>query len=356
MTTPLEMEKQRGMEAAEVPFGERTIIGWQGVRCVLPPGWNVTGFSLDRDSGYLRVDAPGNSTMTVQIRWTNAATANPGSPSLYALLAQRLGKRQRQQKAPVQKPDLKANLEKILKETAKQARRGKASFESTVKPEKTEGEHGERSAINFSWSGGGRGQGKIWYCETCHRIIVAQVVGLAKDQAAIATVASQLFASLHDHAEGEHDLWALYDLQVEIPQDFRLETQDLRAGYLNLTFARGGEKIIVDRWGLANVALKKFTVREWFTRHARLSLKRLAVEEDESPQGHAVTHAVGRFSLLDRLRVLRETRGSLRRFPTLYEGGAWECAESNKIYMVQVLHSRRTPGLWQEVMQRCVCH
>lgn len=355
MTTQLEIEKQGRMEAEGAPFGERTVIGWQGIRCVLPPGWNVTGFSLDRDSGYLRVDSPGNGTVAVQIRWTNAATANPGSQSLYSMLMQRLGKRQRQPKAPVQKPDLKANLEKVLKDTAKQARKGKASFESTVKPEKTEGEQGERTAINFSWSGSGRGQGKIWYCETCHRVVVAQVLGLAKDSAAIAAVASQLFTTLHDHAE-EYDLWALYDLQVEIPQDFRLEAQDLRAGYLNLTFARGGEKIIVDRWGLANVALKKFTIREWFARHARIAAKRLVLEEDITPRGHAMTHAVGRFSLLDRLRALRETRGSLRRFPTLYEAGAWECAESNKIYMVQILHNRRTSGLWQEVMQRCVCH
>ncbi len=69
-----------------------------------------------------------------------------------------------------------------------------------------------------------------------------------------------------------------------------------------------------------------------------------------------MAHAAGRFSLLERLRAVRETRGSLRRFPTQYEGGAWECPESNKIYMVQILHSARTVGLWQEVMRRCVCH
>ena len=79
MTTQLEIEKSERMEAAGAPFGERTVIGWQGMRCVLPPGWNVTGFSLDRDSGYLRVDAPGSGMLAVQIRWTNAATANPGS-------------------------------------------------------------------------------------------------------------------------------------------------------------------------------------------------------------------------------------------------------------------------------------
>ena len=32
----------------------RTVIGWQGVRCMLPPEWNVSGLSMDRDNGSLR--------------------------------------------------------------------------------------------------------------------------------------------------------------------------------------------------------------------------------------------------------------------------------------------------------------
>jgi hypothetical protein len=333
----------------------RTLVGWQGIRCSLPPEWNVTGFSMERESGYLRIDSPGSGTMTVQIRWTNAARPDEGPPSGYTLLAPYVRKLFRRPPPPIPKPDLKSNLEKMLKETERQAKKAKTPFESTIKPERTEGENDERTAMNFSWSGVGRGQGKIWHCATCQRIVIAQVVGMAKDHHAISVVASRLFSSLQDHSETGYDLWALYDLQVEVPEDFRLEEQKLLSGYLNLTFGRGGEKIVVDRWGLANMTLKKFSVAEWFQNHALVHLKRLPEEETEI-QNHAVRRYSGPLSLLARIRALRDAKTSLRRFPTRYEGGAWECRESNKIFALQVLHSKRTEGLWEEVAKRCLCH
>jgi ribosomal protein L37AE/L43A len=359
MPTQLETKTERGARE-ETAKGEtaptRTVIGWQGVRFTLPPEWNVTGFSMDRENGYLRVDSPGNGTMTVQIRWTNAAKPDQGGPSLYGLVAPTFRKMLRRPEPPVPPTDLKANLEKILKETAKQAKRARSAFESSIKSEKIEGENGERSAINFSWSGVGRGQGKIWRCHECNRVVVAQVVGMAKDHTAMSAVASQLFATLHDHARNGHDLWALYDLQVEIPQDFQLEEQKLLSGYLHLAFGRSGEKIVLDRWGLANITLKKFRLEEWFRNHALVGLKRLAHEEIETGWGHAAHAYAGSIPLLGLLRSLRDARGSLRRFPTRYEGGIWECPESNKLYAVQVVRHRRTQGLWAEVMGSVLCH
>src|SRR5579884_580532 len=343
-------------ETAPPASQTRTVGGWQGIRCVLPPDWNVTGFSMEHESGYLRVDAPGNSALTVQIRWMDAASQGNNAPTLYNLLASRVRKLLRRPEPPTPKPDLKGNLERVLKETARQAKKAKSRFESSIKPEKTEGEHDERMAINFTWSGNGRGQGKIWHCATCNRVVIAQVVGAAKDQHAIADIASQLFASLHDHSDNGYTLWALYDLQAQIPQDFRLETQKLLSGYLHLAFARGGEKILLDRWGLANMTLKKFTLGEWFANNAAVRLKGLQKETFTTPQGHEAERYSGRLSLFARIRALRESLGALGRIPTRFEGSIWACAESNKIYALQVLHSARTEGLLTEVVNRCVCH
>jgi len=360
MPTHVKTQEERGTPETTVSpaLPARTVVGWQGIRCVLPPEWSVTGFSLDRENGYLKVDSPGAGTMTVQIRWLNAAAQNRNMPSLYSVLAPKVRKllRRPEPQKELPKPDLRANLEKILKDTARQSKKARASFESSVKPEKTEGEHGERTAINFSWHGAGRGQGKIWHCAVCNRVVIAQVVGAAKDQSAMAGIASQLFASLHDHSEDGYDLWALYDLQISIPEDFRLETQKLLSGYLHLAFLRGGEKIVVDRWGLANMALKKFSVDEWFANNALFGLKRFRREERTTEQGHPVARYAGRVPMMGRVRALRDWRGSPRRFPTRYEGGVWQCPESNKIYAVQTLHSARTEGLWSEVVSRCVCH
>lgn len=345
--------KQPGVEEGTTG---RTIVGWQGIRCELPPDWNVVGLSMERENGYLRIDAPGTGGLTVQIRWTNAADETQGQKTLYHVLAPKFRKLTRRPEPTVPKPNLKANLEKLLKESAKQAKKEKAAFDSSIKAEKTEGEHDERTAINFSWTGAGRGQGKIWYCATCHRIVVAQVVGLTKEQSAISTIASQLFATLHDHAEDGFDLWALYDLQVGIPTDFRLETQKLLSGHLHLEWGRGGERIVLDRWGLANIALKKFTPDEWFRNQAWVGLKTMQRREVETSRGHKAFAYSGFLPVTGRLRALREAKGSLRRFPTRYEGGLWVCEEENKLFAVQVLHNKHTEGLWNEVVGRCVCH
>ncbi len=354
----VQVQKQKVFEAAEAEETPQTdtVVGWQGIRFQLPPEWNVSAFSMDRDNGSLRVDAPGSSSLTVQLRWMNAAKPQrEGPPTAYHYLAPLFRKWLRRPEPAVPKTDLKANIERILKETAKTAKKAKSTFESSLRTEKLEGPDDERTAINFSWTGVGRGQGKIWQCSVCNRIVIAQVVGLSKDQAAISAVASQLFATLHDHTADGFDLWALYDLQIGIPEDFRLEEQKLLSGYLHLTFARGGEKIIVDRWGLANVTRKKFSLADWFANNAFVSLKRLASDE-ETIYDHDAVHYAGKLSLFARLRLLRDAKTSLRRFPTRYEGGIWECADSNKLYAVQVLHSRKTEGLWDEVTDRCVCH
>jgi len=78
------------------------------------------------------------------------------------------------------------------------------------------------------------------------------------------------------------------------------------------------------------MTLKKFTLAEWFQNNAMVNLKRLTQAESEI-QGHPAPHYSGSLSLLARVRALREAKASLRRFPTRYEGGVWQCEESNKI-------------------------
>jgi len=79
-------------------------------------------------------------------------------------------------------------------------------------------------------------------------------------------------------------------------------------------------------------------------------------DHGETLYDHEAIHYVGSLSLFDRIRLLKDAKTSLRRFPTRYEGGLWECTDSNKLFAVQVLHSKKTEGLWDEVTDRCVCH
>ncbi len=341
----------------EIVTPRKTVIGWQGIRFKLPPDWNVTGFSMDRDNGYLRVDSPGNGTITVQIRWTKSDKPQGVSNSLYSMTL--LPLLQRFTKKPlsmVKTPNLKTNLERMFLESAKEAKRAKATFESSIKPEKTEGPEGERTAMNFSWTGAGRGQGKIWFCSKCRRVVIAQVVGLMKDHGAMSSIASQLFATLHDHSEEGFDMWGLYDLQLKVPDDFILEEQKLLSGYLSLTFGRQGEKIFIDRWGLANVTLKKFTEAEWFQNNSQVSFKRMKKDSLEKADLHSVARFVGSLPIFSRIKILKDAKNSLRRFPSKYEGGVWLCEETNKIFTLQVMSGKKSKNLFEDTLNSVVCH
>ena len=144
-----------------------------------------------------------------------------------------------------QKPDLRANLERILKETAKQAKKSKAAFDSTLKPEKIEGENGERTAINFTWTGAGAGTGQNLALRDVQPGRGRAGHRHGERSGADCDVASQLFATFHDHAIDGYDRWALYDLQIDVPEDFRLEEQKLLSGHLHLAW---GEAASASCW------------------------------------------------------------------------------------------------------------
>ena len=346
--------KEEIAETVEPPAP--TVIGWQGVRFKLPPEWNVTGFSLDRSNGYIRVDSPGAGTMSVQVRWSSAGANENAPPTPYYMLAPYFRKWLRRSPPPVAPTDLKANLEKVLKDAARDARKRKTNFDSQMKPQRLEGERGERTAINFTWTGAGRGQGKIWKCDTCSRVVVAQVIGMPRDHNAMGTVASQLFGTFEDHPTDGFDLWALYDLRASIPIEFTLQSHKLMSGHLQLVFSRGAERIVLDRWGLANVTLKKFTDDEWLRNNALCRLDGMEKRRETMAIGHDGALFQGALPAGGRMFAFREAKGSLRRFPTRYTGGVWHCPDSNKLFAIQMLHNRHTEGLWEQVLQKCLCH
>ncbi len=327
----------------------RTLVGWQGIRFTLPPDWNITGFSLEPGGGYLKVESPG--TMFAQVKWTERGGPKP--PLTLYELTKRLFILLRLYK-PVEPPppDLRAVLDNFLKETSKHAKKARTGFDFKVKPETKE--RGDKwTTHNFTWSGGGQGQGKIWHCSGCGRVVIAQIVGQARDN--VADVAAGMFGSLQDHAEDGWNTWALYDVDAQVPADFKLRSQKLMSGYIRLDFWRGAERILLERWGLANVTRKKFTLEEWFRHVGQVGDHGAKVNEVEA-QGHPAVEAGGSVrGLVGWLRALRDA-APRHRPATRYAGSAWECPETNKIFMAQTWTTPRTERLLEEVVTRCRCH
>src|SRR5438552_16437977 len=98
-----------------------TRVGWQGIAFQLPPEWNVTGFSMDRADGYLKIDSPG--TMFAQVRWMDPRAARPRT--LGDVLFRLWKQRNRGQVDDAAPPDLRTTLDNFLAQTRKQLRKSK---------------------------------------------------------------------------------------------------------------------------------------------------------------------------------------------------------------------------------------
>ncbi len=320
-----------------------TLVGWQGLRFVLPPEWNVTAVPMSAGSGYLKIDSPG--TMFAQIRWLDPGAGRPNT--LLGMLMPWIRSALRRPEAPRKNMDLQAQLERFLKPKGRAGKR----LEHKVRPEETDA---DRRSVRFSWSGKGQAQGKIWECRSCGRVVMAQVVGESRDP--VADTAALMFANFCDHGVDGWNTWALYDLVAAAPEEYRLVSQKLMSGYLKLSFrGASGEHLVIERWGLANVTRKKFTLSEWFATQCTLAPARCAVEEG-SVMGHAAVLAAGKQTgPLAMLKGLRDAIGSWRP-ANRYDAAVWECEESNKTYAVQITRSSKSESLLQQVLARCECH
>lgn len=327
----------------------RSLVGWDGVRFTVPSDWNVTGVSVDRANGYLKVDSP--DTMFLQVKWADRSAQKPRSVADLVARAYRSVRRLPEDVAA--EPDLRPLLDTYLKETAKRARKERRTFECKVKPPTKEA-GGERTALHFSWTGGGVGQGKIWYCSVCRRTVIAQVVGQPKDP--VADVAASIFGEMRDHPEGSWTVWGLFDLVISIPEGFVLRSHKLLSGYLKLEFGnRRLGRIVVERWGLANVAMRKFTVHEWLGQMTEAGRHQVGYVQVQA-NGHDATQATGRVSgWMGLIGAYKEALPSLR--PAVrYEACAWDCDESNKVYAVQTWTPPHTNSLLADLVARCECH
>jgi hypothetical protein len=327
----------------------RALIGWDGIRFTVPGDWNVTGVSAERAEGYLKVDSPG--TMFVQVKWSDPSHAAPRT--LMEIVAR--GARLLRRGLPTEPgaPDLRRMLDAYLKETEKRARRSGQTFNCKVKPESNEGD-GERTAHNFSWAGGGQGQGKIWFCSTCRRTVIAQVVGQGRDP--VADVAAGVFGEMHDHGDGGWNAWGAFDLVASVPAAYALRAHKFMSGYLRMEFwCRSRGRLVLERWGLANLARKKFTLREWLGRMAEADRHRPEYT-DETMNGHSGVRARGHVrGVVARLAAVRDALPALR--PALeYEACVWECEDTNKLYALQSWRPRGEPTLMSDLVARCECH
>jgi hypothetical protein len=194
----------------------------------------------------------------------------------------------------------------------------------------------------------------LWLCEKCNRVIIAQLSGTLSED--VSAPAANILPTFEDHNEDEWRTWAVYDLIAEVPPGYVLEKHKLMSGYIQLVFRKKSNKLIIERWGLANVALKKSSLKDWFRDRVDKDLLAYSYSVDETDfDGEAGLSISGRRGgVLEYLKAAKELLALKK--PAMYlDGYAWVCEQTNKVFSIQSLHTK-DEDISNEVLERVECH
>ena len=313
-------------------------MGWQGLSMMVPPAWNLVAYGGDTKAGSLRLDNgefQAHGVLGVDIRWIPI-------------------------KGKLTDADIEKRLTQYLDSIIKSAKRQKIVAVTQVK-EVQDSKHPERQGLrSFTWKADRKAVGRIWHCEECGRVIIAQVLGGPRDD--FNSLAADVLQTLDCHpVDSEWRLWSLYDLQTELPADYALTGKpQLMNIYVQLPFMRGTsmDSVMVEQWGVANVQLRGAYLDQWFREKNKAAegILRYTATEGET-HGHPVLALSGRrWGMSYWMSSALQQIGRLQKPATYFEARIWECPDSNKIFLVQSFSRRPQPELVDEIVERTLCH
>jgi hypothetical protein len=316
--------KPQPKKAPFTPDGYPVTVGWMGLTLHAPEGWSPVALSGEGERGHLKVTSP--DTLCLEVKWERpkGTVSVPAALERYFDRLRRAARKSRQELTIRERPKALGNL----------------------RPH-------DQAPIPYSWEADRRAVGCIWHCGVCNRLVIAEVAGERGDDL---SVAAEILKGIRDHGEGGWNSWALYGLAVELPEAYRVEKQSLVTGHQRLLLRDRGSTVQADRWGLAEIALRGVSLREWYEAREGGALARYACRVEETDlHGHRALYYRGRsralFALLKLLRL--PATFTWPRFFT--RGYVWHCPQSNRIHAVFGEQPRRS-GLIEEVVRRRCCH
>lgn len=283
----------------------------------VPEDWCLVAVSGDDKEGYFRIDS--TKTLLLEVKWSKFTG----------------------------KANLQDRLKVYLEGLKKKAKKSNLTFDYKIKVK-------DEDNINFTWKSDRKAQGRIWKCDNCGRILIAQLSGTINED--ISIEASKIFPTFIDHSDDNWKIWGIYGLVTEVPPDYMLEAHQLRTGYIQLVFKKKNDKIVIERWGLANTVLKNTTLKDWFMQRSLYELRpyNFQIENIQFEQEQGLQLSGKRSSLKEHLKTVSEFI-SLQKPSYKLDGYAWYCEESNKIFSIYTVHSKKE-NVIDEILERTVCH
>ena len=299
-------------------------LGWRGVSLRAPEDWTLTKVSKEGESGYLRADSL--EGLFVHIKWS-------------------------EKKGLVSIPD---SFENYTRDLQKSARKHRQHIEFKTKPRALAGvRRSEDAPLTYSWNSDQKALGLIYHCGECHRLVIAEVVGPPD---ADFSAAAPILSSIREHGEGGWNTWGVHGLKAQVPQEFQLERHTLVTGHVMLRFRSRSRLLILQQWGLANVALKGTDVAEWYEYQERSRLGRYAYRRERTPfRGHEAFWMAGRDKIVPGIAKAIQHLAAFSKPSLGFHACVWRCEETNRIHAVSAEHPRGD-DLFDQVLNRMPCH
>lgn len=311
------------------------MVGWQGLTLNVPENWDLTGFSGTSDEGYVRIDD--SEEQSVEIKWATEPAKSKTEPD----------------------PDGRREI--FFNSLRKRAKREKLALETNEVEFYRPVQMPDRNVAPFRWTGDRRGIGAVWYCRTCRRVVIAQVLGERAGKGGLNGVAEAVLGSLRCHGSDDGwRTWSLYGLTTQVPSEYQLESQQLMNVYLRLSFslARSTARLSVEQWSLANMARRGAYLDSYVAANAKGELREARYDaiEGETVHGHPTVSLDGGLKIGMPMINAMKQMGRLQRPATQFHGCAWECEPSNSLYLIESLRPPRVRDVTDEVASRTLCH
>ena len=117
-------------------------------------------------------------------------------------------------------------------------------------------------ASGFAWEGMQTGsRGVILYCPVCRKATLIQTFHQNSETAKQNLL--KIIKSFRDHRNDGMVSWYLFDIRALLPEEFQLKRHRFEAGKFENEFARGRQKLVLYRWGLASLLLAEQTLADF---------------------------------------------------------------------------------------------
>ena len=330
---------------------ETQLFGWQGLSLTLPANWNLVSFGGDATAGHARVDDEDGPRL--ELRWERPKGAI----------------------------DVARSIEQFLARLEREAKKKQRDFEAADHPHiVSKSRKRKAQLVNYGWSGdaedsiNGQGWGVAWHCGDCGRVVVAHVIGRGHEPAdKVQRLASEVLSSMECHGHGGWQTWSLFDLQLEVPEEFALGAAKLMTGRIEIEWQRtlkpnfplnlgAGlqrlERISLRRLAAANVLLESESLEQWSTRVVGRGNKHYALGPAEAIVIHGHEGFVLRGTPRDLRRRIVSRAGDIvrRRRTPLVEARIWHCTESNKIFVLENDLTLTNAHVTEDVLDSLKCH